>query len=1205
MSRRHRPPADPHALPADQFARERRSLLEARHAQGVKARYLIVAVSLALGLADAVVDLVPAPWQLLLAFPGAIAAANGAAHLAARRGRVHRWHFWALLGVDTLLIAATVVALGGYGYVGLPFYLVAVGAHALGLPRAARVQLAAAALVYPAARLAGLALYAPRGRGEALGAVGLEAACLLGLGWLALQGPARFTYRVRRARRALGALERGEFDARLPTNALDDLGFLGLSFNHTAAALGDAMERLSRSEARFRSLVQQSSDVVLVLAPDTTVTYASPAAERVYGYAPDALVGRGASDLVHPDDLDAMTAAFAERLAAPGSVGRVAYRVRHADGSWRAVEAVGTNLLHDPAVGGVVFNTRDVTERTALEAELARRAFEDPLTGLGNRARFHDRAAHALARTDRSDAGVALLLLDLDDFKTVNDSLGHPAGDALLRRVADRLLAATRGCDTVARLGGDEFAVLLEGVRGDAEADVVAGRIIGAMERPFAVSDGAGGVAEVVVGASVGIARAEGGGCVDALLRDADAAMYRAKHGGKGRSALFAPAMHDAARARLALHADLRRALDGDPAAGELFVAYQPIVGMDDGRVTGVEALARWRHPRRGLVPPSEFVPVAEQTGLVGALGRFVLGEACRQGAAWAALGSRARVGVNLSARQLPTAAAEVGEALRASGLDAGRLTLEVTESTLVGDTEATLDTLEALKAMGVGLAIDDFGTGYSSLSYLQRFPMDVLKIDKSFVDRVAGQDRGAALARTIVALGDALGMYTVAEGVETEAQRAELLALGCRLGQGHLFARPMLADQVTALLAGPLPPVPGGAPWRPRVRSAPTPTSAATSDLGAARDRRRPHLGGDAGGLPRRGHRRRGGQRAGGPARGRPPTSRRRSAWRPTRPRRPRPRTPRRSPGTSARRWGTCSTSSSAHASRAPSAAARPRTSAAALPAARTASACGIARGSARRIAAVEVPKSGTATASATSACTASGANVQAGAPVSAGDGAGTPSTAPPRHAGPALSGCPSTVAQSAAVPRVPRPRPSSASASSAPAARAAAEEPSPRPTEMSDVAVIVRPRGTARPAASHARAKPRTSRSSPAGRSPSAARAPARATRGAGSPWVPNRASARSHRPSATPTQSNPAPRLLVEAGTRTAARAGAASGRLTARSRGAHVALTGRARAAVRPRRPRGRGRRPWRRSRRAGWPTRGASRRGGRRAARPGP
>jgi diguanylate cyclase (GGDEF)-like protein len=471
-------------------------------------------------------------------------------------------------------------------------------------------------------------------------------------------------------------------------------------------------------------------------------------------------------------------------------------------------------MRHDRRGGIVYIHARRDRARAALEAEWRRAPSATRSPGCQPRALPRPRRAR-LDRLAHSPDGVAVLLLDLDDFKTVNDSLGHPAGDALLRRVAERLLAATRGCDTVARLGGDEFAVLLEGVRGDADAAVVAERVLDALAQPFVIGDADGGVAEVGVGTSVGIARSGGGG-VDALLRDADAAMYRAKQRGKRCYEVFAPALHDAARERLAVQTDLRRALEGDPAGGRLWVAYQPIVGMDDGRVTGAEALVRWDHPRRGAVPPAEFVPIAEQTGLVVPLGRFVLADACRVGAAWAAAGSRARVAVNLSGRQLPTAVADVAAALAASGLDPDRLTLEVTESTLLGDTDAVHDTLQALKGMGVGLAIDDFGTGYSSLSYLQRFPIDVLKIDKSFVDRVAGTGRGAALARTIVALGDSLGMLTVAEGVEGEAQRAQLLALGCRLGQGYLFARPMPAGAAAALLGRPLPPVAGGAPWRP-----------------------------------------------------------------------------------------------------------------------------------------------------------------------------------------------------------------------------------------------------------------------------------------------------------------------------------------------------------------------------------------------------
>jgi diguanylate cyclase (GGDEF)-like protein len=335
---------------------------------------------------------------------------------------------------------------------------------------------------------------------------------------------------------------------------------------------------------------------------------------------------------VFPDDLPAAAAAFHELLAAgAGGVARVAYRLRHADGSLRSVEAVGTNLLDDPAVEGIVYNTRDVTERAALEAELAHRAFTDGLTGLANRARFHDRAAHALARAGRDGGGVAVLLLDLDDFKTVNDSLGHPAGDALLRGVAERLLDATRGSDTVARLGGDEFAVLLENVRADGEAAVVAERALGALARPFALGE-AGGAAELLVTGSVGIARSCPAADVDALLRDADAAMYRAKRRGGGAHELFAPALHDAARERLTCPGRPAPRARRRPGRGRAVRRLPADRRMDDGRVAAVEALARWRTRGAARAAGGVRARSPSRRGSVGALGRFVLARACPSG---------------------------------------------------------------------------------------------------------------------------------------------------------------------------------------------------------------------------------------------------------------------------------------------------------------------------------------------------------------------------------------------------------------------------------------------------------------------------------------------------------------------------------------------------------------------------------------------
>jgi diguanylate cyclase (GGDEF)-like protein len=456
-----------------------------------------------------------------------------------------------------------------------------------------------------------------------------------------------------------------------------------------------------------------------------------------------------------------------------------------------------------------VRNVLLVDELRDSRAAYAHQALHDPLTGLPNRARLRERLAQALAGPHPEQ--VAVLMLDLDGFKRVNDSLGHPAGDALLRGVAERLLSATRGSDTVARLGGDEFAVLLEATRAPGDAAAVAERVLLAMRAPFAV-----GGSEAVVGTSIGIVVGAAAGraaapasdaAVDAVLRDADLAMYRAKGAGKGRYVFFEPGMHAEAVTRLELEADLRAAL----AKEEFRLAYQPIVALDTGAVAGVEALARWRHPLRGVVPPADFIPLAEETGLIVPLGRWVLGEACRQLAAWDAAAPGApgaaafSVSVNVSPRQFFDAGfvGDVRVALAASGVAPARLVLELTERVMHDRPEPALERFTALKALGVTLAIDDFGTGASALGYLQRFPIDVLKIDKTFVDGVAGEGAQGSLARTIVALGRALALRTVAEGVEAPEQRTALREAGCAMAQGFLFARPLDPEAVAALLAG------------------------------------------------------------------------------------------------------------------------------------------------------------------------------------------------------------------------------------------------------------------------------------------------------------------------------------------------------------------------------------------------------------------
>jgi diguanylate cyclase (GGDEF)-like protein/PAS domain S-box-containing protein len=454
------------------------------------------------------------------------------------------------------------------------------------------------------------------------------------------------------------------------------------------------------------------------------------------------------------------------------------------------------------SIVGRVWSFHDVTPRKRLEEELAQQALHDSLTGLANQALFRDRVTHALQRSKRPKQRVAVLFMDLDSFKTVNDSLGHAAGDQLLIAVGQRLQTCLRGADTAARLGGDEFAVLLENVTED-EAAAVAKRIIESLGPPIVV-DAAN---EVVTSVSVGIALSDENVDTQQLLRNADLAMYTAKGRGRGRQALFEEGMHAAAMERLELETDLRHACERD----ELVVVYQPIVDLRTGWIVAVEALARWHHPRRGLLHPESFIALAEETGMIDEIGEHVLAVASSQVHEWNERPSGGRildVSVNLSPRQLldPDLPDQVEAALERSALSPEQLILEITESAMGQDVEAASRNANALHDLGVRLAVDDFGTGYSSLSHLQRFPIDIVKIDRSFVTVVDGDAEESALANAIVRLAQTLKLSVIAEGVETSAQARRLHTIGCRLAQGFYFAEPLDSADLSRLLErGPM----------------------------------------------------------------------------------------------------------------------------------------------------------------------------------------------------------------------------------------------------------------------------------------------------------------------------------------------------------------------------------------------------------------
>jgi diguanylate cyclase (GGDEF)-like protein/PAS domain S-box-containing protein len=585
----------------------------------------------------------------------------------------------------------------------------------------------------------------------------------------------------------------------------DALGALAtqVSLAVEGASLAADLHR-RQSEARFRSLVAHSSDLITVLDADGIVTYQSPSIERLLGYSVEEVEGKRFDRLVAEGDRPLLAQLIATDGSGASEGHTIECSVFHRDGTTLRFEVQHTDLLQEEHVRGIVLTSRDVSERKAFEEQLAHQAFHDPVTKLANRALFSDRVEHALMRAQRGVPDIAVMFIDLDDFKTVNDSLGHAAGDEVLQEVGRRLKIAVRPTDTVARFGGDEFAVLLDGITGSADAADAAARILRALDLPVEING-----KSVFPRASVGICLVgedlETPEAAD-LLRNADVAMYMAKRDSKGSYRVFEPTMHERVVERLELRSDLQHALS----LGQLELNYQPVVRLAGREILGVEALLRWHHPKRGTIPPNQFIPVAEETGLIIPMGRWVLQTACREGVLLQEKFPRPEpltISVNLSVRQLQseTLVSDVRTALEVSGLPPSCLVLEITESLMLADTEFGMQQLYELKALGIRLAMDDFGTGYSSLSYLSRFPVDILKMDRSFV---SGEEN-EALTSAIIALGASLSLDVVAEGIELPEQASSLQALGCEIGQGFLFARPMTSEALADFLtiAGAAPP--------------------------------------------------------------------------------------------------------------------------------------------------------------------------------------------------------------------------------------------------------------------------------------------------------------------------------------------------------------------------------------------------------------
>ncbi|HEX7953655.1 MAG TPA: EAL domain-containing protein, partial [Burkholderiales bacterium] len=561
----------------------------------------------------------------------------------------------------------------------------------------------------------------------------------------------------------------------------------GVAVNEDITERRALSDTLRESEARYQALFEHSIDAVFLMRPDGGILSANAEACRLLGYTENELRALGRAGLTEPDDprVAALLEAHRREGAARGEL-----KMRRKDGSWVPVEAASTAFRDRSGELCASLIIRDITDRKRAEEHIEYLAYHDELTGIPNRAYFQRAFEHTIATSQRQGLNSALMVVDLDRFKNINDIIGHEAGDQLLKQVAARLHTCLRDGDVLARLGGDEFVVLMQDASSLAAVSAVANKLLEATSRPLIIDE-----QEFLITASIGISTCPHDGTdLQTLLRNGDVAMYRAKESGKNRFQYFSPDMDVHGRERLAIESALGRALERD----EFTLQFQPKMQVSTRNVAGMEALVRWRHPEKGLMHPGAFIAIAEETGMIVQLGDWVLGEACRQAQALREAGhGNLCVAVNLSVRQLYDQgfALRVSEALRQSGFPAKNLELEITESMVMRDAEGSISLLQALRDTGVRIAIDDFGTGYSSLAYLKRFPIDCVKIDRSFIQDLPDDRDDASITRSIIAMAHNMKLEVVAEGVETESQLTFLHGYGCDEIQGYLYSEPLDAD--------------------------------------------------------------------------------------------------------------------------------------------------------------------------------------------------------------------------------------------------------------------------------------------------------------------------------------------------------------------------------------------------------------------------